>query len=384
VTRHTVPPSPPGFPCTRFGQLQSWSGPAALRQQIQKRERRDLHCRTSDGLRAVPPATTEADGSERSSITRMTASASRRAARPPIKARVFPESTALSQLFPGQPQTADLPAANTEHRLSSMEIRGRLWHSHGAEAGHTGHASRDAGWGGESSRRSEPPAPLDYNNGSFGDSRIMVASHGAPMPLGPKTAQEILSAQTPKICNMPAQWTVRGLSLVVISWNVFRSALSVPSALGLGVRFRVYQNPRRIWLKECVRGVFGWAARMYACVCVCVCGSLVSLAITELEKATCVLSISVYAVGLVTSFTLFSAPKVSTYVLAASFSLSLSLSLYTCRARVCPPSPPPARSAVFRGNPSAPQEPWQAAAALAVRAKCATHVTDTYVCTGNK
>ena len=91
------------------------------------------------------------------------------------------------------------------------------------------------------------------------------------MPLGPKTAQEILSAQTPKICNMPAQWTVRGLSLVVISWNVFRSALSVPSALGLGVRFRVYQNPRRIWLKECVRGVFGWAVRMYACMCVCVC-----------------------------------------------------------------------------------------------------------------
>ena len=161
--------------------------------------------------------------------------------------------------------------------------RGRLWHSHGAEAGHTEHASRDAGWGGESSRRSEPPAPqrparrseppapLDYNNGSFGDSRIMVASHGAPMPLGPKTAQEILSAQTPKICNMPAQWTVRGLSLVVISWNVFRSAMSVPSALGLCVRFRVYQNPRRIWLKECVCGVFGWAARMHACMRVFVC-----------------------------------------------------------------------------------------------------------------
>ena len=164
------------------------------------------------------------------------------------------------------------------------EARGRLWHSHGAEAGHTEHASRDAGWGGASSRRSEPPAPrrparseppapLNHNNGSFGDSRIMVASHGAPIPLGPKTAQEILSAQTPKICNMPAQWTIRGLSLVVIGWNVFRSVLSVPSALGLGVRFRVCQNPIRILLKECVRGVRAWAARMHACMCVCVAAS---------------------------------------------------------------------------------------------------------------
>jgi len=108
-----VLPCPPGFPCTRFGQLQSWSGPAALRQQIQKRERRDLHCRTSDGLRAVPPAITEADGSERSSTTRMMASASRRAARPPMKTRVFTESTALSQIVFScfQAQPLQIPAA---------------------------------------------------------------------------------------------------------------------------------------------------------------------------------------------------------------------------------------------------------------------------------
>jgi len=216
VTRHTVPPSPPGFPCTKFGQLQSWSGPAALRQQTQTRERRDLHCRTSGGLRAVTLAATEADGSERSSTTRITASASRLAAK-------------LHLNIAWLPVTASEP-------ISPKKMLGT--HSHGAEAGHTEHAGRNAGWGGESSRRSEPPAPrrparrseppapLDYNNGSFGDSRIMVASHGAPMPLGPKTAQEILSAQTPKICNMPAQWTIRFLSLVVIGWNVFRSAQS--------------------------------------------------------------------------------------------------------------------------------------------------------------
>lgn len=57
---------------------------------------------------------------------------------------------------------------------------------------------------------------------------------------------------------------------------------------------------------------------------VCVCVSLVSLAITELEKATCVLAISVYAIGIVTSFTVFSAPKVLAYVLAASVSFYLS------------------------------------------------------------
>ncbi len=108
-----------------------------------------------------------------------------------------------------------------------------LWHSAPAQAGgvHAGrdadYASRDAGWGGESSRRParRPELPALVDGGYGGVARIHVASHSAPLPLGPKTAQEILSAQTPTICNMPAHLTVRGLALLVIVWNVFRSAL---------------------------------------------------------------------------------------------------------------------------------------------------------------
>ena len=179
-----------------------------------------------------------------------------------------------------------------------------LWHSAPAQAGsaHAGrnahHASQDAGWGGESSRRParRPELPA-LGVGSFGGStRVHVASHSAPLPLGPKTAQEILSAQTPTICNMPAHLTVRGLALLVIVWNVFRSALLPLPAHPAGYMCQTQRAQCTPGLS--VHGLGGV-------------GSYVSLAMTDLEKAMCVLSICVYAVGLVAAVTSFSAPKVS-------------------------------------------------------------------------
>lgn len=107
---------------------------------------------------------------------------------------------------------------------------------------------------------------------------------------------------------------------------------------------------------------------------VCVCVSLVSLAITELEKATCVLAISVYAIGIVTSFTVFSAPKVLAYVLAASVSFYLSHCIHAARVFSTIPS-----SCAFCG---APGEPISATRTMTGScgtggAKCATQLTDT-------
>lgn len=40
--------------------------------------------------------------------------------------------------------------------------------------------------------------------------------------MGAKSAAEVLAAQTPTICNIPAHLTVRGLAVLVIGWNAFR------------------------------------------------------------------------------------------------------------------------------------------------------------------
>ena len=96
------------------------------------------------------------------------------------------------------------------------------------------------------------PPPLDYRN-------VMVSSH-APMPLGAKTADEVLASQTPTICNLPAHLAVRGLAVLVLAWNAVSLAL---------------------------------------------------LETTELGRAMSYLSLGVYTVGLVASFTSFSAPKVA-------------------------------------------------------------------------
>lgn len=110
--------------------------------------------------------------------------------------------------------------------------------------------------------RSIPPTS------SYG-SQVMITSHGAPMPFGAKTAEEVLSAQTPTICSLPAHFAIRGLAVIVIAWNGF---------------------------------------------------SLAMLETTELGQVMSYLSIFVYAWGLVASFTSFSAPKVAQgfYILVAA------------------------------------------------------------------
>jgi hypothetical protein len=99
--------------------------------------------------------------------------------------------------------------------------------------------------------------------------QVQITSHGAPMPTGAKTAEEVLAEQTPTICNLQANLAIRGLAVVVLAWNGF---------------------------------------------------SLAMLETTELGRVMSYLSIVVYTVGLVASFASFSAPKVAQgfYILVAA------------------------------------------------------------------
>lgn len=80
------------------------------------------------------------------------------------------------------------------------------------------------------SRGGTIPPPSTSRDSAFGPC-VTVTSHGAPLPTGAQTAQEILSAQTPTICNLPARNAICGLAVLVITWNVISLVAFTSTAL---------------------------------------------------------------------------------------------------------------------------------------------------------